>query len=118
MTQHIRLDNNADHELSESGTSGTVYVLIPMYMSDLSVEVYFETDDRQNLNLISIGDAFQEIEGISEDYNYTLIPEHEPAIKAVINQFLRDNPIDCDEYKPDWHDQRTYGLSNSDFLHA
>ncbi len=117
MTDLIRLDNDADHEISDCGTSGTVYVLIPMYMSDLSVEVYFETDDRQNLNLISIGDAFQEIEGISEDYNYTLIPEHEPAIKAVINKYLWDNPID-DSEPCEYDTMRSLGFTNSDFLYG
>lgn len=117
MTQQIRLDNNADHELSESGISGTVYIAMP---NDVSVEIYFETDSNQHINLLSVGDCYQEINGISEDYAYTLQFEHEPAIKAVIKQFLRDNPIDddSDEYEPDWHDQRTYGLSNSDFLYA
>ncbi|OLF36543.1 hypothetical protein BTW00_05515 [Psychrobacter sp. C 20.9] len=116
MTDIIRLDNDADHELSDSGTSGTVYIAMP---NDVSVEIYFETDDRQNIELLSVGDCYQEINGVSEDYAYTLQFEHEPMIKAVINQFLRDNPIDDgDEYEPDWHDQRTYGLSNSDFLYG
>lgn len=116
MTHKFELDNNVDHELSDSGTSGTVYIAMP---NDVSVEIYFETDDRQNINLLSVGDCYQEINGISEDYAYTLQFEHEPAIKAVINKFLSDNPIDDgDEYEPDWHDQRTYGLSNSDFLYG
>lgn len=115
MTQQIRLDNDADHEISDCGTSGTVYIAMP---NDVSVEIYFETDDRQNIELLSVGDCYQEINGISEDYVYTLQFEHEPAFKAVINQYLWDNPVDGDEYEPDWHDQRTYGLSNSDFLYA
>lgn len=115
MTDSIRLDNNADHELSESGTSGTVYIA----MSDnVSVEIYFETDSNQHINLLSVGDCYQEINGISEDYAYTLQFEHEPMIKAVISQFLRDHPVETDEYEPDWHDQRTYGLSNSDFIYG
>ncbi|AGH57478.1 hypothetical protein PSYG_00017 [Psychrobacter phage pOW20-A] len=116
MTQQIRLDNDADHEISESGTSGTVYIAM---LNDVSVEIYFETDDRQNINLLSVGDCFQTINGIDEDYAYTLQFEHEQPFKAVINQFLHDNPIDDgDEYEPDWHDQRTYGLSNSDFIYG
>lgn len=115
MTQQIRLDNNADHELSESGTSGTVWIAMS---DDVSVEIYFETDANQNINLLSVGDCYQEIDGISEDYAYTLQFEHEPAFKAVISQFLRDNQVETDEYEPDWHDQRTYGLSNSDFLYG
>lgn len=115
MTQQIRLDNDADHEISESGTSGTVWIAMS---NDVSVEIYFETDDRQNINLLSVGDAFQTINDIDEDYAYTLQFEHEPTIKAVISQFLRDNSVDGDEYEPDWHDQRTYGLSNSDFLYG
>ena len=41
---NFKLDSNADHELSESGTSGTVYIAMP---NDVSVEIYFETDSRQ-----------------------------------------------------------------------
>lgn len=115
MTDIIRLDNNADHELSDCGTSGTVWIAMS---DDVSVEIYFETDDRQNINLLSVGDCYKEIDGISEDYAYTLQFEHEPMIKAVINQFLYDHPIETDEYEPDYHDQRTYGLSNSDFLYG
>lgn len=115
MTAIIRLDNDADHEISESGTSGTVWIAMS---DDVSVEIYFETDSNQNIELLSVGDCYKEINGISEDYAYTLQFEHEPAFKAVISQFLSDDPIDGDEYEPDWHDQRTYGLSNSDFLHA
>lgn len=118
MAQQIRLDNDADHEISESGTSGTVYLLMPYKEHELPVEFYFETDDRQNINLLSVGDSYPEVFGLSDDCIYTLIPEHEPMIKAIINQYLWDNPIDDDEYEPDWHDQRTYGLSNSDFLYG
>lgn len=119
MTQQIRLDNDADHEISDCGTSGTVYLLMPYKEHELPVEFYFETDDRENIKLLSVGDSYPEAFGLSDDCIYTLQFEHEPAIKAVINQFLRDNPIDdSDEYEPDWHDQRTYGLSNSDFLYG
>ena len=113
----FKLDSNADHELSESGTSGTVYILIPMHMNELSVEVYFETDARQSINLISIGDAFQDIEGVSEDYNYTLLPEHEQPIRAVINQYLADNPID-DSEPQDYDTADSLGFSHSDWLYA
>lgn len=115
MTDSIRLDNDADHEICESGTSGTVWIAMS---DDVSVEIYFETDSRQNIKLLSVGDCYKEIDGISTDYAYTLQFEHEQPIKAVINQFLRDNPIDGDEYEPDWHDQRTYGFTNSDWLSA
>ena len=115
MTHQIRLDNDADHEISESGTDGTVYIAMP---NDVSIEVYFETDDRQNINLLSVGDCYQKINGISEDYSYMLQFEHEPMIKAVINQYLYDHPIETDEYEPDYHDQRTYGFTNSDWLSA
>lgn len=111
----LQLDSNADHELSESGTSGTVYIAMP---NDVSVEIYFETDSRQNIKLISVGDALIEINGIHHDYAYTLQDEHEPAIRAVIDKFLYDNPVDSDEYEPDWHDQRTYGFTNSDWLYG
>ena len=111
----IQLDNNADHEISESGTSGTVYIAMP---NEVSVEIYFETDARQNNNLLSVGDCYQEISGISEDYDYAMLIEHEQPIKAVIKQFLADNPIECDEYEPDYYDQRTYGFTNSDWLSA
>lgn len=109
------LDNNADHEISECGTSGTVYIAMP---NDVSVEIYFETDARQNINLLSVGDCYQEINGISEDYDYAMLIEHEQPIKAVIKQFLNDNPIECDEYEPDYYDQRTYGFTNSDWIYA
>lgn len=112
MTQQIRLDNDADHEISESGTDGTVYIAMP---NDVSIEVYFETDDRQNINLLSVGDCFQEINGISEDYAYTLQFEHEPVFKAVINQFLWDNPIDDSEPQP-YDTMKSLGFTNSDFL--
>ena len=111
----FKLDSNADHELSDDGTSGTVYIAMP---NDVSVEIYFEADSRQNINLLSVGDCYQEINGISEDYTYTLQQEHEQPIKAVIKQYLSDNPIECDEYEPDYYDQRTYGLSNSDFIYG
>ena len=114
MTQ-IKLDDNADHELSECGTSGTVYIAMP---NDVSVEIYFETDARQNINLLSVGDCYQEINGISEDYDYLMLIEHEQPIKAVIKQYLSDNPIECDEYEPDYNDQRTYGFTNSDFIYG
>ena len=115
MTHIFKLDNNADHELCESGTSGTVYIAMP---NDVSVEIYFETDSRQNINLLSVGDCYQEINGISEDYDYLMLIEHEQPIKAVIDQYLSDNPIECDEYEPDYYDQRTYGFTNSDWLYA
>ena len=112
----LQLDSNADHELSEDGTSGTVYIAIP---NDVSVEIYFETNSRQNIKLLSVGDALIEINGIHHDYAYTLLPEHEPAIRAVIDKFLYDNPVDdSDEYEPDYHDQRTYGFTNSDWLYG
>ena len=114
MTGLIRLDNNADHEISESGTSGTVYIAMP---NDVSVEIYFETNSRQNINLLSVGDCYQEIDGISEDYAYTLQFEHEPMIKAVINQFLRDNPID-DSEPCEYDTASSLGFTNSDFLYG
>ncbi|OEH66795.1 MAG: hypothetical protein BAX61_13400 [Psychrobacter sp. B29-1] len=112
MTQQIRLDNDADHEISDSGKSGTVYIAMP---NDVSVEIYFETDDNQNINLLSVGDCYQEINGISEDYAYTLQFEHEPTIKAVINKYLWDNPID-DSEPQDYDTAASLGFSNSDFL--
>ncbi len=112
MTQQIRLDNDADHGISDCGTSGTVYIAMP---NDVSVEIYFETDDRQNIELLSVGDCFQEINGISEDYAYTLQFEHEPMIKAVINKFLRDNPID-DSEPCEYDTAASLGFTNSDFL--
>lgn len=114
MTHQIRLDNNADHEISESGTDGTVYIAMP---NDVSVEVYFETDDRQNINLLSVGDCYKEINGISEDYAYTLQFEHEPMIKAVINQFLYDHPID-DSEPCEYDTMASLGFTNSDFLYG
>ncbi|MFK3999822.1 hypothetical protein ACI2I3_00545 [Psychrobacter namhaensis] len=114
MTQQIRLDNNADHEISDCGTSGTVWIAMP---NDVSVEIYFETDDRQNINLLSVGDCYKEIDGISEDYAYTLQFEHEPMIKAVINKFLWDNPIDDSEYQP-YDTAASLGFTNSDFLYG
>lgn len=114
MTHQFRLDNNADHELSESGTSGTVYIAMP---NDVSVEIYFETDNRQNINLLSVGDAFQAINDIDHDYSYTLQFEHEPMIKAVINQFLRDNPID-DSEPCEYDTASSLGFTNSDFLYG
>ena len=115
MTHQFRLDNNADHEISDSGTDGTVYIAMP---NDVSVEIYFETDSNQNINLLSVGDCYQEINGISEDYAYTLQFEHEPTIKAVIDKFLADHPINDDEPQEDYWDQRTYGFTNSDWLYA
>ena len=116
MTHQFRLDNNADHELSESGTSGTVYIAMP---NDVSVEIYFETDSRQNINLLSVGDAFQTINDIDHDYVYTLQDDHEQLIKAIIDQYLADNPIDSDDDDDtDYHDQRTYGFTNSDFIYG
>lgn len=111
----FKLDSNADHEISECGTSGTVYIAMP---NDVSVEIYFETDARQSINLLSVGDCYQEINGISEDYDYTMLIEHEQPIKAVIKQFLADNPIECDEPQEDYWDQRTYGFTNSDFIYG
>ena len=112
---NFKLDSNADHELSESGTSGTVYIAMP---NDVSVEIYFETDSRQNINLLSVGDCYQEINGISEDYDYVMLIEHEQPIRAVIDKYLSDNPIECYEPQEDYWDQRTYGFSNSDFIYG
>lgn len=112
---NFKLDSNADHELSESGTSGTVYIAMP---NDVSVEIYFETDSRQNIKLLSVGDCYQEINGISEDYDYVMLIEHEQPIRAVIDKYLSDNPIECYEYEPDYYDQRTYGFTNSDWQYA
>lgn len=117
MTQQIRLDNDADHEISDSGTSGTVYLLMPYEGHELPVEIYFETDDRQNINLLSVGDSYPEVFGLSDDCIYTLQFEHEPAIKAVINKFLRDNPID-DSEPCDYDTAASLGFSNSDFLYG
>lgn len=114
MTQQIRLDNDADHELSESGTSGTVWIAMP---NDVSVEIYFETDANQNINLLSVGDCYQEINGISTDYAYTLQFEHEPAIKAVINKYLGNNPID-DSEPCEYDTMQSLGFTNSDFLYG
>ena len=107
----FKLDSNADHELSESGTSGTVYIAMP---NDVSVEIYFETDSRQNINLLSVGDAFQTINDIDRDYVYTLQSEHEQPIKAVIDQYLADNPIGYDDVERDSMD--SLGFTNSDFI--
>ena len=117
MTHQFRLDNNADHELSESGTTGTVYIAIS---NDTSVEIYFETDDRQNINLLSVGDAYQTINDIDHDYSYTLQFDYEyMAIKEIVEQYLADNPTDSDDDDDtDYHDQRTYGFTNSDFIYG
>lgn len=114
MTHQFRLDNNADHEISESGTSGTVYIAMP---NEVSVEIYFETDARQNINLLSVGDCYQEINGISEDYAYTLQDKHEQPIRAVIDRFLADNPID-DSEPQDYDTAASLGFSHSDWLYA
>lgn len=114
MAHIFKLDNDADYEICESGTSGTVYIAMP---NDVSVEIYFETDDRQNINLLSVGDAFQRIDGISEDYAYTLQFEHEPMIKAVINQFLRDNPVG-DSEPCEYDTMASLGFTNSDFQYG
>lgn len=111
---NFKLDSNADHELSESGTSGTVYIAMP---NDVSVEIYFETDARQNINLLSVGDCYQEIEGISEDYDYVMLIEHEQPIRAVIDQYLADNPID-DSEPQDYDTAASLGFSHSDWLYA
>ena len=111
----LQLDSNADHELSDDGTSGTVYIAM---QNDVSVEIYFEADSRQNIKLLSVGDALIEIDGIHHDYEYTLQAEHEPAIKAVINKFLYDNPVDSDDEEERYWDQSTYGFSHSDWLYG
>lgn len=112
---NFKLDSNADHELSESGTSGTVYIAMP---NDVSVEIYFETDSRQNIKLLSVGDAFQTINDIDHDYAYTLQDDHKQPIKTVIDKYLADNPIECYEPQEDYWDQRTYGFTNSDFIYG
>ena len=114
MTHQFRLDNNADHELSESGTSGTVYIAMP---NNVSVEIYFETDSRQNINLLSVGDAFQTINDIDHDYAYTLQDDHKQPIKAIIDKYLYDNPVDDSEYQ-DYDTAASLGFSNSDWLYA
>jgi len=114
MTHQFRLDNNADHELSESGTSGTVYIAMP---NNVSVEIYFETDDRQNINLLSVGDAFQTINDIDHDYSYTLQDSHKQPIKAIIDKYLYDNPVDDSEYQ-DYDTAASLGFSHSDWLYA
>ena len=113
MTQ-FKLDSNADHELSESGTSGTVYIAMP---NNVSVEIYFETDSRQNINLLSVGDAYQIINNTCEDYDYTLLLEHEQPIRAVINKYLADNPIDDSEHQ-DYDTAASLGFSHSDWLYG
>ncbi len=110
---NFKLDSNADHELSESGTSGTVYIAMP---NDVSVEIYFETDDRQNINLLSVGDAFQTINDIDHDYSYTLQDDHKQPIKAIIDKYLADNPIGYDDVERDSMD--SLGFTNSDFICA
>lgn len=114
MTHQFRLDNDADHEICESGTSGTVYIAMP---NDVSVEIYFETDSRQNINLLSVGDCYQEIDGISEDYAYTLQDDHKQPIRDVIDQYLYDNPVDDSEYQ-DYDTAASLGFSHSDWLYA
>ena len=114
MTHQFRLDNNADHELSESGTSGTVYIAMP---NNVSVEIYFETDSRQNINLLSVGDAFQTINDIDHDYVYTLQDDHKQLIKAIIDKYLYDNPVDDSECQ-DYDTAASLGFSHSDWLYA
>ena len=110
---NLKLDSNADHELSESGTSGTVYIAMP---NNVSVEIYFETDSRQNINLLSVGDAYQTINDIDHDYSYTLQDDHKQPIKAVIDQYLADNPIGYDDVERDSMD--SLGFTTSDFLYG
>ena len=117
MTQQIRLDNDADHEISDCGTSGTVYLLIPCEEKELPVEFYFEADDRQNIELLVVGDSYPEVFGLSDDCIYTLQLEHEPIIKAIINQYLWDNTID-DSEPQDYDTAASLGFSNSDFLYG
>lgn len=110
---NFKLDSNANHELDD--TSGTVYIAMP---NNVSVEIYFETDDRQNINLLSVGDCYQEINGISEDYDYVMQFDYEyMAIKEIVEQFLYDNPIDDSEYQP-YDTAASLGFSNSDFLYG
>ena len=109
---NFKLDSNADHELDE--TSGTVYIAMP---NNVSVEIYFETDSRQNINLLSVGDAYQIINNTCEDYDYTLLLEHEQPIRAVINKYLADNPIDDSEHQ-DYDTAALLGFSHSDWLYA
>jgi len=115
MTDIIRLDNDADHELSDCGTSGTVWIAMS---DDVSVEIYFETDSNQNINLLSVGDCYQEIDGISEDYAYTLQFDYEyMAIKEIVERFLYDNPVDDNEPQP-YDTMKSLGFTNSDFLYG
>ena len=85
--------------------------------NDVSVEIYFETDSNQNIDLLSVGDCYQEIDGISEDYAYTLQSEHEPAFKVVINKYLWDNPVD-DSEPCEYDTMKSLGFTNSDFLYG
>ena len=110
----FKLKTDADNELSDSGTNGTVYISMP---DNISVEVYFETDSRQNINLISIGDCYKKANQIDEDYDYTLLTEHELVIRSIIDKFLSDNPVDCGEYQ-EYDTAKSLGFSNSDFLYG
>ena len=110
----VQLDNNADHEISDCGTSGTVYIAMP---NDVSVEIYFETDARQNINLLSVGDTYK-LNGIDiSEHQYTLQDDHKQPIKAIIDKYLYDNPVDDSEYQ-DYDTAASLGFSHSDWLYA
>ena len=110
----IKLDDQADNEFDMHTESGTAYVLIPHEKGELAVGFHFKVNAQQYVTLLSIGDAYQEIDGISEDYIYTMQPEHEAAIKQVLEDYIsppHDLNNDCDDY--DYH-----GMKNSDFLYG
>lgn len=113
-TKSFKLNTDADNELCDSGTNGTVYISMP---DNISVEVYFETDTRQNINLISIGDAYKTVNQIDEDYDYTLLPEHDLVIRSIIDKFLFDNPVEDTEYQ-EYDTAKSLGFSNLDFLYG
>ena len=121
MTDLIRLDSEADQDYDMHTQSGEFQLLIPSIENGVtiekSVEFYFEVNVQQRVTLLSVGDTYQ---GLVATLSYSLQPEHEAAIKAVIEGHVSTlyDHFDDDEYEPDYHDQRTYGFTNSDWLSA
>lgn len=114
----IKLDDQADHEFDMHTESGTACVLIPHQQGELSVEFYFEVNTQQYVTLLSVGDAYQEINGISEDYIYTLQPEHEASIKEVIENYISPLYDSEQDFNNDYDRYNDHGMTNSDFLYG
>lgn len=117
----MMLDPNADFDFSSNTDSGTVYIYFKRFenneLVEKSVEIYFETNSKYDVTLLSVGDVFEDPNGAQNLSTYELNDNDKIIIKAIIKEWIESQIEDEDD--DDLYDSDDdHGMTNSDFLYG